>query len=181
MLNFKSYKKFYFHCLANAELKPHTKVLKNLFHDMTLKNHIWPLYYHHILAARKLWLKAGRHWLKYVLKCIIIMPLIWDNVTEIKCSIFVRVWLLKNLFVFECLYFSEYDIRMLLFIFLFKNRPSIKYVCNWGNGGGSSKMCKGTYSGRGVEKSVIRYVRTKWMAPNKFRGIFFMHWLSQVH
>ena len=34
ILNFKSYKKSYFNCLANAELKPHTKVLKNLFHNM---------------------------------------------------------------------------------------------------------------------------------------------------
>ena len=38
ILNFMNYKKFYFHCLANAELEPHTKVLKNLFHNMALKN-----------------------------------------------------------------------------------------------------------------------------------------------
>ena len=30
--------KFYFHCLAKAELKPHMKVLKNLFLNMALKN-----------------------------------------------------------------------------------------------------------------------------------------------
>ena len=28
--------------------------------------------------------------------------------------------------------------------------------------------------GRGVEKSVLRYVRTKWMAPNKCCRIFFL-------
>ena len=39
-LNFTSYKKFYFHCLANSELQPHTKVLKNLFHNVALKKHI---------------------------------------------------------------------------------------------------------------------------------------------
>ena len=33
-----SYKTFYFYCLANVELKPHTKVLKNLFRNMALKN-----------------------------------------------------------------------------------------------------------------------------------------------
>ena len=33
-----SYKKFYFHCLANVELRPHAKVLKNLLLDMALKN-----------------------------------------------------------------------------------------------------------------------------------------------
>ena len=54
ILNFTSYKMFYFHCLANAELKPDTKDLKNLFHNMALKKHIWPLQHHHILAAGKL-------------------------------------------------------------------------------------------------------------------------------
>ena len=49
MLDFMSYKKFYFHCLANAELKPHTKVLENHFCNMALKN-----LYHHFLAAGKL-------------------------------------------------------------------------------------------------------------------------------
>ena len=33
-----SYKKFYFLCLANVELKLHTKLLKNLFHNMASKN-----------------------------------------------------------------------------------------------------------------------------------------------
>ena len=38
ILNFTSYKKLSFHCLASVELKPHTKVLKSLFHNMTLKS-----------------------------------------------------------------------------------------------------------------------------------------------
>ena len=38
MLNFMSNKKFYFHCLTSVELKPHKNILKNLFHDMALKN-----------------------------------------------------------------------------------------------------------------------------------------------
>ena len=50
IMDFTSYKNFYFYCLANAEFKPHRKILKNLFHNMTLEKHIWPLYYHHILA-----------------------------------------------------------------------------------------------------------------------------------
>ena len=29
---------------------------------------------------------------------------------------------------------------------------------------------------QGIEKLVLRYVRTKWMAPNKFCGAFFVHW-----
>ena len=43
------------------------------------------------------------------------MPLMWDNVTETKYNNFIRLWLLK--IFFECLYFSEYDIRMLFFLF----------------------------------------------------------------
>ena len=49
ILNFTSYKNFYFHCLANAELKPHAKVLRNLFHKIALTNlyvtTILPLYF----------------------------------------------------------------------------------------------------------------------------------------
>ena len=54
ILSFTSYKKFYFYCLVNAELKSDTKVLKNLFHNMALKKHIWTLFGHHILPAAKL-------------------------------------------------------------------------------------------------------------------------------
>ena len=35
--------------------------------------------------------------------------------------------------------------------------------------------------GGGLDKLVQRYVRTKWMAPNKCCGIFFVHWYGQVH
>ena len=59
---------------------------------------------------------------------------------------------LKKNFFFENLYFSEYDIPMLLFVFWLRNRPSIKYVCNWGNGWGSSEMSTGAYRLRGIEK-----------------------------
>ena len=40
VIEFQELQKFYFHCLANAELKPYTKVLKNLFLNMTLKEHL---------------------------------------------------------------------------------------------------------------------------------------------
>ena len=46
--------------------------------------------------------------------------------------------------------------------------------------GESSKISTGAYRGRGAEKLVIRYVRTKWIAPIKFCGIFFVHWFGQV-
>ena len=47
-----------------------------------------------------------------------------------------------------------------------------------------SRKQKGSYSkcvhmrseGKGVESSIIRYVRDKWMPSNKCFGIFFVHW-----
>ena len=35
--------------------------------------------------------------------------------------------------------------------------------------------------GRGLEKSVLRYVRTKWISTNKCCGKFFMYWSDEVH
>ena len=37
------------------------------------------------------------------------------------------------------------------------------------------------FTGEGFEKLVIRCVRIKWMAANKFRGVLFVHWFGQVH
>ena len=65
----------------------------------------------------------------------------------------------KNFFL-ECLYFSEYDIRMFLFVFWLRNRPSIKYVRNQGNGEGSSKMFTDAYRGRGVSRFMCTYALT---------------------
>ena len=48
------------------------------------------------------------------------MSVMWDNVTEIKFNIFVRVWFLKNLFFLESLYFSEYDIWIFHFFLVEK-------------------------------------------------------------
>ena len=74
------------------------------------------------------------------------------------CTIvFLILFFRKEYSFFECLYFSEYDIRMLLFVFWLRNRPSIKYVCNWRNGGRSSKMCTGAYRGRGVSRLMCTY------------------------
>ena len=44
---------------------------------------------------------------------------------------------------------------MFLFVFSLRNRPSIRYICNWGNGGGS-----GAYRGRGVSRVMCTYALT---------------------
>ena len=71
---------------------------------------------------------------------------------------------------------------MLLLVFWLKNRPSIKYVRNWRKGGGGviQNVCR-CVQWEGVEKSILRYVRIKWMVQNKYCGIFFVHWFDQAH
>ena len=49
------------------------------------------------------------------------------------------------------------------------------YICIQRRGRG------GLGGGGVVEKSDIRYVRTKWMAPDKCCGTFFVHWSGQEH
>ena len=76
----------------------------------------------------------------------------WDNVTEIKCNILGKVWPLKDLFFFECFYFSEYDIRMLLFVFWLRNRPYVTYLRNWRNGREFMKIVYRCVQGEGSWK-----------------------------
>ena len=78
----------------------------------------------------------------------------------------------KNFF-FECLYFSEYDIRMFLIVFWLRNGPSIKYVRNYGNGGGSSKMCAGAYRGRGVSRLKCTYALALYLFMFLSYGVLF--------
>ena len=72
---------------------------------------------------------------------------------------------LKNFFS-EWLYFSEYDIWMFLFVFWLRNKPSIKFVRNWGNDwvweGGTIQNVYTCVHGR-VEKQVISKIRTYQM------------------
>ena len=91
----------------------------------------------------------------------------WD---QVQC-LWTGMALNEFFFFFECLYFSENDIRTLLFVFWLRNRPFIKYVRN----------CTGAYRYWEVEKSVTRYVRTKSITRNKCCGIFFVYWFGQVH
>ena len=79
----------------------------------------------------------------------------------------------KNFF-FECLYFSEYDIRMFLFVFWLRNRPSIKYVRNQGNGEGSSKMFTDAYRGRGVSRFMCTYALTSLFMFLSYGVLFYL-------
>ena len=47
-------------------------------------------------------------------------------------------------------------------------------------GGYSKRVDMRKERGGGVEKSVIKYVRTKWMAPNNCCGISFVYWSGQL-
>ena len=64
-------------------------------------------------------------------------------------------------------------------------KESIKSMKSHTQKGGYSKCVpmstRKRRRGRGVEKLVIKYVRTIWMAPNKCCGIFFVYCSGQVH
>ena len=61
----------------------------------------------------------------------------------------------KNILSEWIIVFSEYHIRMFLFIFWLRNRPSIKYVSNSGNEEGVIQNVYRCEQEEGVEKSVI--------------------------
>ena len=92
------------------------------------------------------------------------MLLMRANVTEMKWNIFGQLWILKIFFsnvyisvntLFECCYlFFRWEI----------GHPLTTYATG-GMEGRSSKVCAGAYRAKGVEKSVIRFVRAKWIAP----------------
>ena len=50
-----------------------------------------------------------------------------------------------------------------------------------GEGGGVIQNVYKCVQGEEEEKSIIRYVRTKWMVRNKCCRMFFMHWFAQIH
>ena len=173
-MNLTSYKKFYFHCLVSVELKPHTKVSKNLFHNMALKNlYVTTMlpsktrlkqYYNNAINVR-ISLDGYVSEIQKVSRCrpkvsnetipATKLEFFFKKVTPVTDTVILGFWLIIlpwmfissyttiyffiKIFFFKCLYFSEFDIQMFLFAFWLRNRPSIKYVCNWGNGRGSSK------------------------------------------
>ena len=99
----------------------------------------------------------------------------WDQVQYLWLGmalkdVFSNVYISVNT-IFECCY-SVFGWEI--------DFPLSTYATGWMKGG-SSKMCTGAHRGRGVEKLFIRCVHTKWMAPNKFCEILFVHWFAQVH
>ena len=46
---------------------------------------------------------------------------------------------------------------------------------------GGHPKCVHISTGGGVEHSIKRYARTKWITRNKCCGSFFVHWFGQVH
>ena len=62
----------------------------------------------------------------------------------------------KEIYFFECLYFSKYDIRMYLYVFWLRKGKSVKCVGNWWGVWGSSKMRKAAYRERECDASCVR-------------------------
>ena len=61
---------------------------------------------------------------------IVLLPFWFIQLPRMFISSYSTIYFPVKSFFFECLYFSEYDIWMFLFVFSFRNRPSIKYVRN---------------------------------------------------
>ena len=64
----------------------------------------------------------------------------------------------KKFIFFECLYFSEYNIRISLYVFCLRKGPSVKYVRNWW--GGMERVIQNAYNcvqeGGGCHVSCVR-------------------------
>ena len=71
-------------------------------------------------------------------------------------SSYTTIYFFAKNFFSECLYFSEYDIRMFILVFWLRNMSSIKYVHNLGNGGEVIQKVYRCVQKEGVEKSVMR-------------------------
>ena len=78
-----------------------------------------------------------------------------------------------TIYFFECLYFSEYDIRMSLYVYGLKNGPSIEYVLV--GDGGHPKYVQPRTGERGVKPHV--YVRTYTVPFHVFGRIFVLYCL----
>ena len=62
----------------------------------------------------------------------------------------------KEICFFECFYFSEYDIRMSLYVFWLRKGPSIKYLCNFWGMGCHSKLRTAAWRGDECHASCVR-------------------------
>ena len=116
-MNFTSYKKFYFCCLASVELKSHTKVLKNLFHNMVLKNlHVTTILPSYFSIGRTYQMDGPKQMLWNIF-CALVRPSTLQ-ITASKENVFV-------FFQFEYTEFSGY-------VHFFRYRPQIPFLGKFG-------------------------------------------------
>ena len=66
------------------------------------------------------------------------------------------IYFLVKIFFFKCLCCSEYDIRMFLFFFWLRNRPSINYVRNCEMEGGHRKYVQVRTGEKGYHAIFVR-------------------------
>ena len=101
----------------------------------------------------------------------------------------------KEIYFFECLYFSEYDIRMPLYVFLVEKGASIKYVSNWreirgergGRGGRVTQNASSCVQGDGLTRLMCTYeylnISNSYCGKPKHHCIFNQRnlWNSLIH
>ena len=70
-------------------------------------------------------------------------------------SSYTTIYFVAKQYFFECLYFSEYDMRMPLFVYWLRKGPAIKYVGNWWGAGGVTNMLHGLPRGIAPNKQSL--------------------------
>ena len=105
---------------------------------------------------------------------LILLP--WMFISSyITICFFVRNFFFFWMFIFQWIRYSN----ALACIFGWEIGHPLSTYATGGMEGGH--MCTGAYWGWGVQKSLITYVRTIWMAQTKCCGVFFVNWFGQVH
>ena len=204
-MNLTSYKKFYFHCLVSVELKPHTKVSKNLFHNMALKNlYVTTMlpsktrlkqYYNNAINVR-ISLDGYVSEIQKVSRCrpkvsnetipATKLEFFFKKVTPVTDTVILGFWLIILPWMFISSYTTIYFFIKIFFSNVYIS-VNLIFKCSYLLFGWEIGHPLSMYATGGMEEghpkpiSVIRYVCTKWMAPNKCCGIVFVHWFGQVH
>ena len=107
----------------NMQVKRKNSEFKYIeFHDFTVSNET------NLTAKQKFFFTKVDHVQSIADIALLVFSLVL--LPGMFISYYTIIYFFVKNFVFERLYFSEYDILMLLFVLWLRNKPSIKYVRN---------------------------------------------------
>ena len=109
--------------IVNIRVKRKHSEFKNfVFHDSTVLNETIPATKHEIFFTKVAGVQS--------LIDIVLLGFLLILLPGMFISYYTIIYFFVNNFFFECLYFSECDIQMFLFVFWLIDRLSITYVHN---------------------------------------------------